>query len=101
MCRSIELGLQELGQRLELELAWRDLGIPGMSMSCLDSLMRLFRKQCNVGAGLGVRRITDLGQANTGNAIDRRMMHFRVNGELAILQALDQVHLPERAAAIE
>jgi hypothetical protein len=39
MCRGIELSLEELGHRLELELARRKIEIRAPSMQRLESLM--------------------------------------------------------------
>ena len=40
-------------------------------------------------------------EPGAGNAVDCRVMQLGVNGELTISQTLDQVHFPERAAAVE
>ncbi len=54
-----------------------------------------------VDAGAGVGRTHALDQANAGYAVDRRMVIFRIDRELPVLQTFDQVNLPQRAAAIQ
>ena len=40
-------------------------------------------------------------QVRAGHAVDRRVVHLRDRRDVAVLQALDDVHLPQRTGPVE
>jgi hypothetical protein len=52
-------------------------------------------------AHLGRGVVEHLGQLDPGLAVDAAVVRLGVVGDLAVLEAVDDVHLPQRAAAVE
>ncbi len=54
-----------------------------------------------IDPGPAIGRAHALGQPQGGDAINSGVVHLGVNGELPVLQSLDQVHLPQGPAAVQ
>ncbi len=96
-----ELFLDEIGDGFEFELGRLVLRFAGAPVLRPDALEGPHRQRRNIGLGRGVGRTGALQQPGSGNTVDGGVVQFRVNGKLAVPEALDQVHFPEGAAAVE